>query len=78
MPYVAIDPLRCEGKGACVSVCPKGVLALHPPDPSLPLPMRLRVAFHGGKQARVQNPDACTACLRCITICPEQAIRLMP
>jgi NAD-dependent dihydropyrimidine dehydrogenase PreA subunit len=78
MAHIVIDPLRCEGNGACVGVCPSAVLAMRPPDATLPLSMRLRVAFHGGRQARVVDRDACTACLRCMTICPEQAIQVRP
>jgi NAD-dependent dihydropyrimidine dehydrogenase PreA subunit len=51
---------------------------MRPADPGLPFLVRLKVALHGGRQVEVVNPDACTACLRCMTVCPEQAIRVMP
>jgi ferredoxin len=34
----------------------------------------LKVAVHGGKQARVENASACTACMKCVDVCPEDAI----
>ena len=78
MPEVTIDPLRCQGSRACALVCPANVFAMHDPDPSLPFSVRLRVAFRGGGQARVMNAAACTMCLRCMTVCPEQAVRVVP
>ena len=74
MASVAIDALRCEGSGRCLRVCPSGVFGMTPADPTLPLRVRLKVALHGGKQARVETEDACVACMRCVALCPEQAI----
>jgi NAD-dependent dihydropyrimidine dehydrogenase PreA subunit len=74
MASVAIDALRCEGSGRCVRVCPPGVFVMETADPRLPLRVRLRVAFHGGHQAKVAAEAACVACMRCVALCPEQAI----
>jgi len=74
MANVAIDALRCEGSGRCVRICPSGVFTMSPVEPSRPLRVRLKVAFHGGKQALVETESACVACMRCVALCPEQAI----
>ena len=44
----------------------------------LPLLVRLKVWAHGGKQAFVVNEAACTACMKCVEVCPEDAIRVTP
>jgi NAD-dependent dihydropyrimidine dehydrogenase PreA subunit len=78
MPQVTIDPLRCEGARKCAQVCPVAVFALRPPDPALPFLARLKVSFHGGRQAFVANETACTACMLCVGVCPEAAITIRP
>jgi 4Fe-4S ferredoxin len=78
MSQVTVDLLRCEGARRCAQVCPELVFSVRPPDPGLPFPVRLKVAFHGGRQAFVANEAACTACMRCVAICPEQAITVRP
>jgi 4Fe-4S ferredoxin len=77
MAQVTIDPLRCEGAKKCVRDCPEAVFAMRKVDPSLPFFVRLKVAFHGGKQAVVVNEPACTACMKCVESCPEDAIRVV-
>jgi NAD-dependent dihydropyrimidine dehydrogenase PreA subunit len=74
MAHVTIDPLRCEGAKKCVRDCPEAVFAMRKVSPSLPLLVRLKVAFHGGKQAVVIDEAACTACMKCLEVCPEDAI----
>lgn len=77
---LAIDRLRCEGKGPCVPACPLGVLKIRslsqPEKRQLPFLARLRVAVHGNRQAWVVKPNACDGCGRCVVACPEQAIKL--
>jgi NAD-dependent dihydropyrimidine dehydrogenase PreA subunit len=77
-----IDRRRCEGKAACVAVCPYGVFTLQPLDAqdkaALPWWARLRLALHGGKQAVAVNAEACRACGKCVEACPEDAIHLVP
>lgn len=76
-----IDPLRCEGAGACLATCPHDVFtlrALTREEKSVLTPLvRFKVWVHGGKQAFVERPDACHACGQCVTACPEKAIRLV-
>ncbi len=75
-----IDPMRCEAKGPCVPACPYDVLAIRPvpaaDKAAIPLIGRLKLFVHGGKQAFVENPDACHGCGLCVQVCPEQAIKL--
>ena len=74
MAKVTIDPLRCEGKKACAQVCPAGVFRMERVSTSLPIATLVKVYVHGGRQAVVANEAACTACMRCIEVCPEDAI----
>ena len=76
-----IDRNRCEGKAACVGVCPRRVFTLGvlPPDERAGLSLRGKVKglVHGWKQAFTPNASACEACGRCVEACPEGAIRLV-
>jgi NAD-dependent dihydropyrimidine dehydrogenase PreA subunit len=76
MPRVTVDPRRCEGKKKCVEVCPMGVFAMKPMDPSLPLLIRLKVRVHGGMQAIVAKEELCAGCGMCVEACPEKAIHV--
>ena len=73
---------KCEGKAACVEVCPFDVFAMGilstEEKRSLSLIGKIKSFAHGGKQAFVVNPEACRACDKCVAICPEGAITLNP
>ena len=75
-----IDRNRCEAKSDCVEVCPYDVFELRRLTPEersgLSFVGRLKVFFHGGKQAFAVRADACHACGLCVRACPEKAIRL--
>ena len=75
-----IDRSRCEGKSACVSVCPYSVFEVRrlTPDERQDLSWfaRLKVFAHGGKQAFAVRAADCRACGLCVEACPEKAIRL--
>lgn len=77
----AIDRNRCEGKGACKTVCPKGVFTIGKLSESdrAGLTMRGKVKgfVHGWKQALLTNAGACEACGQCVKACPESAITLV-
>lgn len=76
-----IDPRRCEGKGACVAVCPYDVFEFGPIADeifdAMPPLTRLKIWAHGRKTAYTPRADACRACGLCVVACPERAIRLL-
>ena len=78
MAKVEVDHHRCEGKKTCAQVCPEGVFSIRKTDVPLPFLIRLKVLAHGGKQAFVVNEAACTACMKCVEVCPETAIKVTP
>ena len=74
MAKVTVDPMRCEGKKTCAQVCPTGVFKMEKVSTALPVLVLVKVYVHGGRQAVVANEDACTACMKCVEVCPEDAI----
>lgn len=76
-----INRARCEGKSDCVRVCPFDVFEVRRIDDSdfaaLPMLGKLKSVVHGRKTAYAPNADACQACGKCVTACPEHAIKLV-
>jgi NAD-dependent dihydropyrimidine dehydrogenase PreA subunit len=76
-----IDRHRCEGKADCLRVCPYGVFEIARVDDetfrTFPLLVRLKLMFHGRKQAETPRAADCRACALCVAACPEDAIRLV-
>ncbi|MBI1370388.1 MAG: 4Fe-4S dicluster domain-containing protein [Planctomycetes bacterium] len=76
-----VDARRCENKGACALVCPYDVFEIRTVEAErlreLGWMTRLKIRFHGGKQAAVARPGECHACGLCAAACPEKAIRLV-
>jgi NAD-dependent dihydropyrimidine dehydrogenase PreA subunit len=77
-----IDRNRCEGKEACVAVCPYQVFSMGtvPKEQrrDLTLPGKLKGYVHNWHQAFASNAEACRACGLCVSACPEKAITLKP
>jgi NAD-dependent dihydropyrimidine dehydrogenase PreA subunit len=77
----AVDVRRCEGKAACVSVCPYDVFEVGRMSDetfnAMPLLVKLKLWAHGRKTAYTPRADACHACGLCVAACPERAIRLV-
>ena len=78
MPVV--NRSKCEGKEACVAVCPYQVFEIHllgaDDKHSLSFVARLRSLAHGNRQAFAVRAADCHACGRCVEVCPESAITL--
>jgi len=76
-----VDAQRCEGKAACVEVCPYDVFEIGRLSDevfnAMPLRVRLKLWAHGKKTAYTPRLDACRACGLCVTACPERAIHLV-
>lgn len=75
-----VDRNRCEGKEACVRVCPFDVFEIRTLSAqersTLSLLGRLKAWAHGNRQSFVVRPQDCHACQLCIKACPEQALQL--
>lgn len=75
-----IDRGRCEGKEDCVTACPYDVFEVRRLTPeeraTVPFVGKLKLFFHGGRQAFAVRTEACHACGLCVTACPEKAIKL--
>jgi NAD-dependent dihydropyrimidine dehydrogenase PreA subunit len=76
-----IDRNKCEGKSACVDVCPYDVFEVRVIDEAdrrgLSLLGRIKSRVHGGKTAYTPRAADCNACGACVTACPEKAIKLV-
>lgn len=79
--YPRIDTARCEGKEACLQVCPTGVFVIRRLTPAekstRPLGTRLKLWVHGGRQAFAEHAEVCSGCGLCVQACPERAIVLV-
>jgi 4Fe-4S ferredoxin len=76
-----VDRGRCEGKRACVEVCPYDVFEVRRIDDAdfarLSILGRLKSLAHRRQSAYTPRADACRSCGLCIAACPEKAIRLI-
>ena len=79
--HPVIDRNRCEGKQACVAVCPFNVFSMAKVPGELRRGLSLRGKLkgyaHGWLQAFATNADACQSCGLCVAACPEKAITLI-
>ena len=75
-----INRSKCEGKSACVEVCPYSVFEVRRMEDSdyagLGIFARLKSLAHGRRTAYAVREEACEACGECVTACPERAITL--
>lgn len=74
---IIIDRNKCEGKMNCLEVCPEDVFLMKKPDrQDLTFLTRIKMKFHGEKQAFAVKPENCTLCRLCVEHCPEDAISI--
>ena len=77
----AVNRNRCEGRAACVAVCPYQVLTMDtlPPEQrsALSLLGKIKGRVHNWHQVFATNAAACHACGECVKVCPEGAITLV-
>jgi NAD-dependent dihydropyrimidine dehydrogenase PreA subunit len=75
-----VDRAKCEGKDECVQVCPFHVFEVRRIDDAdfarLGLLGKLKSMAHGRKTAYTPLASACQACGKCVSACPEDAIKL--
>ncbi len=75
------DRNRCEGKAACIAVCPYDVFEVCKIDAQDYLALSflgsIKSRVHRGMTAYASNADACRACALCVRACPEDAIKLV-
>ena len=74
---IIINRNKCEGKATCIEVCPENVFEMKKPDRGeLAFLSRIKMRFHGEKQAFAVRPENCSLCQLCVEHCPEGAISI--
>ena len=69
---IMIDRNKCEGKATYLEVCPENVFLMKKPDRGeLTFLSRIKMRFHGEKQAFATNVEKCTLCQLCVENCPR-------
>lgn len=75
-----VNRAKCEGKAACVKVCPYNVFELSKitdADFAALGPLaKLKSIVHGKLTVYTPNAEHCRACGLCVAVCPEQALTL--
>jgi 4Fe-4S ferredoxin len=75
-----VDRSKCEGKAECVAVCPFDVFEVRRIDDAdfarLGVLAKMKSIAHGRKTAYTPRVAACESCAKCVTACPEKAIKL--
>lgn len=59
-PFIEVDTRRCEACWDCIEVCPTGVLG--------------KIDFWVHRHIRIDHPEACNGCKKCVRACPHEAI----
>ncbi len=61
MPMISVDPEKCAGDGACIAVCPAGIIEFGKEGAKVP-------ALVPGMES------GCIRCGHCVAVCPEGAL----
>ena len=64
MARIVIDDHFCKGCGLCVDACPQNIIELD----------NDRITAKGYHPAKLTEPEKCTGCSSCFTMCPDVAI----
>ena len=75
LPVITIDEAKCRNPlacGKCVLICPTNVLNLNCEVP----PQKFREADPSDYRVRGIHLLACSVCMECVNICPEEAIQV--
>ncbi|MCL2491189.1 MAG: ferredoxin family protein [Coriobacteriia bacterium] len=64
---IIVSETYCKGCGLCVEVCPQKIMKLDEDT----------LSAKGYHPAMCSDPDECTVCLSCATICPDVAITVV-
>lgn len=57
---------RCKGCGLCVTVCPKGLIAI----------AKDKINLKGHHPAEITDQEKCVGCAFCATMCPDCIIEV--
>jgi len=74
LPNIEIDQDRCISPmncGKCLQACPAVVLLCIPTYNE-----KFRECHDDDFQVMVHNRPACTGCMKCVEVCPEDCIRI--
>ncbi|MGE0077396.1 MAG: ferredoxin family protein [Bacteroidales bacterium] len=63
--YIFIDSVKCSNCSACTEVCSRNVFLMK------------EHSISEKRKVIVANPQNCTGCLRCMSICKQQAIEVI-
>lgn len=78
--HPVVSRAKCEGKKACVEVCPYDVFEVRRIDDTdfaaLSFFAKLKSVAHQRQTAYTPRADECRACGKCVAACPEKAIAL--
>jgi ferredoxin len=68
---VNVDNTVCRGDGACVPVCPVGIIEMVPRGSEAEGPMTKT-----GLIVNLTDPDSCIECGECVNRCPHNVFSL--
>ena len=60
--HIQLDTRRCKACWKCINTCPNKVIG--------------KINFLGHRHARINEPDKCSGCLKCLKICEYSAYNI--